>query len=567
MAVQTNILAFKAESNFDMEDVRSGLDTLCWVAKAANRFEQATRLPVEAHHELPSSTHARITEEIGCSASAMERALPAHTGAILADLKIGMHQAATTVGNHGHYILSAAHLYKGFRSMGVIEDDWHDMDMLLASCNADHPLVAKLSSPYDGDKAANKYLYALVIPLKHVADGRSQRNPGSRLALKDPRRITVTSPLLRQLSNRQQSWQKCGLGYSKSKTVEIVLHALTASADDSKGNKSIRHKSQLRETFTPLQLLTTFKKCFIADESQLNFDYISFMIDCARLLSTIGKEVETLLKCNGHSMDYVPLVATLLSSSASDPPVLAAAASMKSYITNRGKHFSKQAYDQTSGCIPKNMRPKLQLDFETVKEGRAMMCTMFDYADTKYTFYGRAMAAYHPRIKPEMCDSSCPGGAHGPGGGHIGGETDPNAHHHHGKKILSYGSALPAAIVEEGLANAEKDRTKFVAARDTMLKHLFKQHAKGQVPEKELRETVRNVLGFELEVLDPAHLPKDATPWAYRLLPTDAMYGPMFEFISMTEGAPMTCQGPGKPIIASVDFLTHEVLTNLKQGL
>lgn len=512
----TDLDGFCTDRREDMGDVKNALDMLKWVAKASNQFEEAVNMPAEGPHELPSKQHTRIREELGCSASAMERALPAHTGAILVDLKIGMHQAGTNIANHSFYVLSMAHLYKGLRAMGKLQRDWHDMDMVLASFGAKDTLVPKTGPHYDGDVAANRYLVAIGIPPQHLMAGNRKPQSTSRLALNQGPKITITSPLIQNLSDSQQSWKKCGLGYSKSKTIEIVLHTLTASETNSRADKNRRQHSQLREQYTPLQLLTTFKKSFIACEPQLNFDYTNFMMDCANLLTSISDAIVSRLGI-GMAMvsfdNHICLVPTILSTSTSEPPVIAASEILQAHIAQKGKYFIKQAYDQSSGRIPKDARPKIELKLETIKAARDMMCTMFDYADTKYTFSGRAMAAYHPRIKPETCDKGCTGD-HSPSGGHIGGETDPGAHHH-GTRIVSFGSALPNSIVEEGISNARKDPKKYLASRSRMLDHYFKEHARGKLSEEILRKTVWDMNRMNLTPKEPDDENDKSTQWSY----------------------------------------------------
>ena len=79
--VAADVAAYQSECADSMADVYDALDKLNWVAKALNRFEEAVWLPPEGEHQATSKKQVRIKEELGCSASATERSLPAHAGA------------------------------------------------------------------------------------------------------------------------------------------------------------------------------------------------------------------------------------------------------------------------------------------------------------------------------------------------------------------------------------------------------------------------------------------------------------------------------------------------------
>ncbi len=263
------------------------------------------------------------------------------------------------------------------------------------------PLVSKVGSQYDGEAAVRHYFMAMGVDSQSFGAQRGTIKSGRKVVINEGRKIGITSALLHRLSDRQQNWKKCGLGYSKSKTVEVVLHALTASASQTEGNTSTRSGSQLRKTYTPLQLLATYKKSFISDEPQLNFDFASFMVACARLFRTISESTT--------GDDHMDLVASLLRSSPSSPLITTVSTIVKSHIAENGKLFTKKAYDQSSSRIPKSPRPKIQTNLETKETTRHFISTIFEYSDTKYCFSSRAMAAYHPKVKPEHCTAECRG--------------------------------------------------------------------------------------------------------------------------------------------------------------
>ncbi|KAK5170243.1 uncharacterized protein LTR77_004829 [Saxophila tyrrhenica] len=546
-----DIVALRDETGFSMSDAGDAMTTLEWVAKAFNRFEEATWIAPEGAHALPAKQHTRIREELGCSASAMERALPAHTGAILGDLKIGMHEAGTQLANHGYYVLSMAHLYKALRAQGKLDSDWQDMDFALAAFDTKQPLLPKPGQPYDGEAAVLHYVMSMGVPTQGASSKSFKKGLPLQVGLKDERKIAIKSALLSGLSDRQQAWKKSGLGYSKIKTLEVVLHSLTASASQAKDSPSAPRGSQVRVSFTPLQLLATYKKAFMADEPQLNFDYASFMVTCPRLLKTISNS-------STISGDHFTLVSELLRSPTPIPAVAEATNIIKAHVANSGKLFIKQAYDQSSGRIPKAMRPNIELNLETREASLDMFSTMYEYSNTKYAFSGRAMAVYHPKVKPELCpEKSCKGHAL-----REGAETDPHAHHH-GERVMTHGSALPNAIMDEGLEAVKKNPAKIAAARSRTVNHYFKLYELGKITETKLRELVRNIMGLEIAPREKQGKDDKDPLWAYALTPESSMYMPWFQGLVL--GGEATPAHFGVTIMVNVALVDFDAA--IKDGL
>lgn len=216
------------------------------------------------------------------------------------------------------------------------------------------------------------------------------------------------------MNDRQQCWKKEGLGFSKSKGIEVVLQTLTYS------DQCVGCKSGLQESFTPVQLLSTFKKNLLPSELALNFDYVSFTIDCARLLDSIAKKLtkkerlEDLIQnkdVRGGDQDYESMVSRLLRSTKDNPMIKMAASLFSDHISRTGKNFIQSASDQSSGRIPKDLRPKIDAFQAQFEDSEIMSRTILEYANTKYMRSGKSMAAYHPSIKHEDCTGICCGGS------------------------------------------------------------------------------------------------------------------------------------------------------------
>ncbi|KAK4214295.1 hypothetical protein QBC37DRAFT_421586 [Rhypophila decipiens] len=168
------------------------------------------------------------------------------------------------------------------------------------------------------------------------------------------------------------------------KMLEIALHIITNY--NQKGNhetqkRSGKHKCDERKSFTPLQLLSTFKQCIITDEPLKNFDYTRFTADCLKLLRAISNTPafeRSFLSIHGDKLDPLPeqgtyssvtIVLTILrecemmentgtgSPLGSSPCAQVAAEMLHDYVSHHGSKYRKQAHDRSSGHIPKHLRP------------------------------------------------------------------------------------------------------------------------------------------------------------------------------------------------------------------
>jgi len=471
--VAADVEDYRARRLDGMADVGHTVDELDFVAKAANRFEELDwtmpngKSPDKLLKELQSQ------KKPGCTASLLERSLPAHAGAVLMDLKLGMHNIGCQMANHRLAVLSMAHLYKALRGRGLLTSDWHDMDFVLAAFGGKQPLVAKTGQRIDPEAMARHYLLALGAPATDFAAG-GRSNQSAQHSGKGARKLAVTSPLLQGLCSRRTSSEGTGLYKSKHTTFETVLHSLTANADRPEDNKQlVRQSSHLRDNFTPIQLLATYQKALLVNEPQLYFDYINFTLDCVRLLRCIAAEAGPKLgyEDGDEAGWHFALVRDLLRAPFSHPALTSTAKIMTTHVTDTGKKFVKQAYDQSSGRIPKHLRPKVEKELADREDSNLGVRLVLDYANTKYSFSGQAIAAYHPGIKSECCNGE---------GGYHHGETDPFHDHHRDHSVPPvsvFGSIIPSAIISECLATVNEDPEKIRQLRALAAMYLLQDQA------------------------------------------------------------------------------------------
>jgi hypothetical protein len=461
-ALQTTLLEYKdtavavhdyRPSAFGkLGDVLDGLGTLDHVSNGMGRSQngQGRRMAPE---------HRNVKDGL----FATERALHAYAGATLTDLKLGMLKCGTTIANHDYYVVSVAYIYKALRAMGVLKCEWHDMNAVLVSFDGQQPVFPRCGATYDGRATAIRYENALGIPSSAATANPHRRQAAIRAAAERRAHIGITSPLLQRLSDKKNCYEKLGVGYTRSKTMEIALYTLTATAAGTGTSTS----PQPPECITPLQLLETFKRSVVSQEPILNFNFIEFFLDCARLMTSLCNQLRANhaeLSKPRSDINHLGLTFDLLLADPAGPIAREAGDFLNSYIETCGKKYIKSAYDKSSGRIPKANRPNLQVRQSITDPRRDLLSTILDRAGARYDYYDRILAAYHPRIILEECNG---GGCHGEGCGRDGGETDPNACDGASQFVL-FRSGLPSCIVEEGLIALKNDAEATSAAKDKL---------------------------------------------------------------------------------------------------
>lgn len=448
-ATAAEVAEYQAACATDMSDVRSAINLLHEISHASNRFE---------HLDYRSIKDADGGDIV---VSPLERSLPAHAGAIFIDLKLGMHNFGCQIANHRHMVLSTAHLYKALRSRGLLKTDWHDMDFVISTFGGGgrQPLVAKSGQKMETEAMARHYALALGVPATDFAKG-GRREKGKMPPLKEARKLGVVSPLLQGMISRASSCGAKGHGCNAKTTVEAVLGLLSGKDEQSSSGRQTTSRAQpMHHGLTPTDLLAKFRKLLLADEPQLNFDYTSFTLKCARLLDEITETAAASFRLDGfEDTRHVGAVLCLMQAPASNPAVTAATQLLQDIISTDGKHFIKQAYNQSSGRIPKHLRPTIERRIAEREDSMHLERALLDYAGTKYSLSGSTIAAYHPGIINECCN----------GDGHHVGETDPahesHAHRHQKLPLVAWGSAIPSAILDQALEAAQASPEVFMRA-------------------------------------------------------------------------------------------------------
>lgn len=308
--------------------------------------------------------------------------LPCFMGTQLFIYKQEFHLTGSETAECGLLVLCMAHLYTSGRKMGLISTEWKDMDMIIAAHKPFEPLVLKPGGRADAYTCLRYFLLALGVPAEKFANGKIPKLPTLNKAFDKARKPVNTLRFSRSMSEAFMAEEK--LGVSRKEVMEQVLAYMAASEDEKKvaskgGEKQHRQAAQ---HFTPQRLLSTFKKTFIADEPMLNFDYLSFWRDCRFMETAIRSIVEPSMPHASREETAWPislLYHMLLLQAATPDSLLHAPGrpespfeiactmlekclNMSDDIPERfaSNKFSAPALRQSSGRIPKDMRPKLK---------------------------------------------------------------------------------------------------------------------------------------------------------------------------------------------------------------
>ncbi|KAK3637581.1 hypothetical protein LTR56_013584 [Elasticomyces elasticus] len=291
---------------------------------------------------------------------------PLMPGVLVHSMKTVMYKNGTLMANDGAVVLAAAHLYKAARHYGLISE-WHDMDWLLAQHGSKQPLVIKASVNADSDALLRHYLIAMGVPASTFARKPRPGLPPRGKITTGSRPINVTSDFHDFMCAQQDAEDK--QGQTRGETMDVVIQQLADKAVAS--DSSPKRKGTTDVAMTPVQLLSIYKAEIIADEPKLNFDYIGFLELCAKiLLGDVKNAVIDYLpdpsvrpcsiRCGYELVHFLLLDAaeTVTRGHAIDSSLIAPAAiAMQAIIRAEGKKFTREAYNKSSGRIPKHLRP------------------------------------------------------------------------------------------------------------------------------------------------------------------------------------------------------------------
>lgn len=207
---------------------------------------------------------------------------------------------------------------------------------------------------------AKDYQKALGLPPGTTGRGKIVVMPRSKIVT-NSRKIAITSPYLDDIVPRRENSNFCS-----DKTIDLALESLTSKCDGdgaprSKNSSAYPNAKRSAKQYTPVQLLSAFKRNFIQDEPMFNFDYLGFYRICAILMRdvegivgpkiarTLNKRTILSMTMGYQLVDYILWDAAdtaKLYGSVTGSVLADAAAVIEATIPANGDDFTKEAIYQ-----------------------------------------------------------------------------------------------------------------------------------------------------------------------------------------------------------------------------
>lgn len=336
------------------EHGRSGWDVLDCVFKDLKPLESLMRVTLDKAEALSeakgdwSQTVAWMHENMGRPLACLE-GMPCFPGQLLYFAKAKLHQIGVAWANKKAVILAMAHLYTNCRKYGLVKGTWQDMELIISQHKAATPLVPRSTKNADCFTPLRHYLLCLGVPATEFSRGRIPKLPTANHIKKHSRQIIVTSAYMTTLFEGQLNVEQ--LGFSREDPTETTLKQL---ADSSKEGQSSRQH-------TLVELLSALKKVMIKDEPSLNFNYFGFYTICSAFLMSVGQQMNWELEPYAivHRLLEDATSASSQSKSVASSMLGVTASVLDKLILTEGNKFTQEAFNQSSGRIPKSMRPIL----------------------------------------------------------------------------------------------------------------------------------------------------------------------------------------------------------------
>ncbi|EME79336.1 uncharacterized protein MYCFIDRAFT_79567 [Pseudocercospora fijiensis CIRAD86] len=295
--------------------------------------------------------------------------LPCAPGMALWVAKGYWHTLGTTSANDGGMMVAMGHLYSACRRLGLMHTQWHDMEAILAFQKGQSPVVSRSSSNNsDARRLFRQYIVALGVPASKFANGQTPQYPESKDVLLRGRKIIPTCEMMMAFNERVKQDRK--MGFTRGNVIEVVLAQLAKKIAGPAGiakQKPSGPASSRRDVYSLTELLDTFKTNFVKEEPQLNFDHFAFWRFCDKVYGALCAKLCPQLSTVTGVLEPWQFVYKVLEDTATGnktllhSPLSAAAAVLNEAVSgDQGKQFSTMAFSQSSGRIPKDLRPNLR---------------------------------------------------------------------------------------------------------------------------------------------------------------------------------------------------------------
>ena len=450
----------------------------------------ATRINLSKANRLETGEEG-MTEGAEKDASWIEQgALPAFAGCRAAVAKLVVYQTGLSIAAHENAVISMAHLYKSLRAQGSLKTEWQDMEFFLAAFGKKQPLVTPIDKVYDGNQAIKRYMLALGATSRDV--NAASKLPESATMVKRPARsLTITSPLLHALldctSDGTMTHRRYGV---RTDLVTAVLEGVSDRTAGGKG-KGGDGSSSKGQGFAAVQLLTSMRQHLVREEPLVNFDFAGFTLSCTHLLRGLAADYTEWVLPRDHKPDPLchSFVGMAMYNASTNPitPSIAGAIDLHISTNAQGKVFVKRAYDQSSGRIPKELRPQLEDNIDNMVFAERIK-TMLGDDPTKVSVSGKRYAAYHPTVEPVDAE---------------------------------YDSPFPRGIGSKVFAHLPDEQRRILYMYLSVMCNIVKQYRSRKLADESVRKAATSTVGLELVKVPPD---AEGLEWAYVVPPEDSFH-------------------------------------------
>jgi hypothetical protein len=280
--------------------------------------------------------------------------LPTVTGGVSFLPISQMYMDGCEIANTNAVVHCAAHLYSACLHTGLISSDlrWADMEFFLER----HKMYTITVPGADNFSMLNRFLLDLGVRGTTLANCRVKPKRA------DIRRLLKIFPSSRLVWKLVQQWSNAGARGKEVRDVsmmDVVLEALANCSNSNSGSKSSKRTGKV---YTPIELLSVFKKHLIVDEPERNFNMIAFSQACSILLDWVRHETSrnTIVvssTASPHKVTSAILAdsAQLLNQGLHPSHTLLSTVSRIIYeiIPEYGDQYSAEAYEMSSGQKPR----------------------------------------------------------------------------------------------------------------------------------------------------------------------------------------------------------------------
>jgi hypothetical protein len=273
---------------------------------------------------------------------------------------ITMYGQGYSIGNTSLVIQCAAHLYAACRSTKSIPDDlhWRDMDFFLEH----HSLFTDTVPGADPYLMINHFLIA--IGSRQSTPTQIKANLSGRAHLPVRWCMPKSKFMLRYAKVAMHIHSK-GSDDRNLTFVDILLDALAHCFNSELQHKSAKLK---QKNYTPIELLSAFKKIMIADEPERNFDMMGFSQKCSDFVAEVRAQTCEIISDLASSWSPTDVTASILMQAsrliaegrpASDPGTSLTVISkiIEKTVADHGDKFVKDTYTRSSGFLSPRDRP------------------------------------------------------------------------------------------------------------------------------------------------------------------------------------------------------------------